>query len=186
MIIEGLAVIFTLVCVWLAAKRHVLSWPIGMIAAVFYAIVFYDTNLYADFALQFVFFIQGIIGWMFWKRNLEKESQLIKIESMNLFETFKWFFISIIGVNIVFLILINYTNASAPLLDSIVAVNSLIANWLLAKRKLQNWILWIIIDVIYIGLFIYKGLYLSAGLYLILGVMAYLGLKNWLKIVNNY
>ena len=73
----------------------------------------------------------------------------------------------------------HYTDASVPWGDSLVAVGSLIANWLLAKRKIESWYIWIGADIIYIGLFIYKGLFLSAILYWILAILAVQGLKNW-------
>jgi len=74
-----------------------------------------------------------------------------------------------------------YTDASAPWVDSFVAVFSLFANWLLAKRKIENWWIWILVDIIYIGLFIFKELYLSAGLYAILLILAIKGLVDWKK-----
>jgi nicotinamide mononucleotide transporter len=74
-----------------------------------------------------------------------------------------------------------YTDASLPWVDSLVAVFSLIANWLLARRKIENWVIWIVLDVIYIALFASKGLYLSSGLYFILLVLAIKGFRDWKK-----
>jgi len=75
----------------------------------------------------------------------------------------------------------NYTNAAAPYIDSLVATMSLTANYLLVKRKIENWLIWITVDLIYVGLFIYKGLYISAGLYAILFILAIKGYYNWKK-----
>ena len=176
--IETLAVIFTIICVWLTTKRHILSWPIGLLGIIFYAFVFWKSKLYSDFGLQFVFFAQGIVGWVTWKNHLEDKIHT-KIEILSGWAKLYWITIGLWAYFIVGLIMSRYTNASAPWIDSFVAVFSLIANWLLAKRKIESWYIWIVVDVIYIGLFIYKGLYLSAILYWVLAILAVQGLKSW-------
>jgi nicotinamide mononucleotide transporter len=178
MIIELLAVITTLICVWLTIKRHIWSWPIGIIAVILYSIVFWKTKLYSDFGLQFIFLIQSIIGWITWKNHLEDKYHT-RVEVLS--GIGRLFYITTgIGLYVVLaFIMKEYTNASVPWVDSFVAVFSLIANWLLAKRKIESWIIWILVDIIYIGLFIYKGLYFSAGLYYILLLMALQGFKKW-------
>jgi nicotinamide mononucleotide transporter len=178
--IETIAVISTIICVWLTTKRHILSWPIGLLAVVFYAVVFWNSKLYSDFGLQFFFFAQGIVGWLTWKKNLEDKSYT-KIETLSKWAKIYWI---IIGLGVYFIVgwtMYRFTDASAPWVDSFVAVFSLIANWLLARRKIESWWIWILVDIIYIALFVYKGLYLSSGLYLILLILAIKGLKDWKK-----
>ena len=183
--IETIAVILTIICVWLTTKRHILAWPISLIAVVFYAFVFWDAKLYSDFGLQFFFFAQGIVGWITWKRNLEDTSHT-KIEKLSNQNKLYWLSIGIVSYFIVANIMSHYTDAAAPWIDSFVAVFSLIANWLLAKRKIENWWIWITVDFVYVGLFIYKGLYLSAGLYFVLLLIALQGMKSWyLKLNEN-
>lgn len=183
---EIFAVIFTLLCVWLAMKRNVLSWPIGLIGVILYSFIFWNTKLYSDFILQIIFFIQGIIGWLYWFKNKEDNTNKTKIDNLTSNDKIKWVIFSIISYIIISLLLSNYTDASAPWIDSFVAINSLIANWLLAKRKIENWYIWIMVDIIYIGLFIYKELYLSAGLYLILGIISVNSLIEWNKQLKLY
>lgn len=178
--IETLAVIFTIICVWLTTKRHILSWPIGLLGMVFYAVVFWNNKLYSDFGMQFIFAVQSIVGWITWKNHLEDKVHT-KVDFLYPYERVLWFLIGIVSWIGIAFIMQKYTDASVPWVDSFVAVFSLIAQWLLAKRKLENWYIWIFVNVIYIGLFIYKGLYLSSLLYVGLIVLDIYGLRDWKK-----
>ena len=175
---ELLAFIFTLLCVWFTTKRHILSWPIGIVGIVLYAFVFWEAKLYSDFGLQFVFAWQSIVGWMVWNKHLE-DKEHTKVEFLSPRDRISWILIGLSSWILLGSVMNEYTNASAPWVDSFVAIFSLIANWLLAKRKIENWWIWIGVDIIYIFLFAYKSLYLSSLLYLILLFLAYQGLKNW-------
>lgn len=178
--IEFLAVIFTLLSVWLTIKRHVLSWPIGLFAIAFYMLVFWQTKLYSDFGLQFIFFGQGIYGAFNWFYHREDKVHT-KVETLSHTERVFWLFSGAIIYVVVAALMDKYTNASVPWIDSFVAVFSLIANWILARRKIESWVIWIGVDLIYINLFIFKDLYWSAGLYGILLFLAIKGLKDWKK-----
>jgi nicotinamide mononucleotide transporter len=180
MFIEAFAVIFTLLSVWLTIKRHVLSWPTGLFAVSFYTLVFWQSKLYSDFGLQFIFFGQGIYGAFHWWKNREDKVHA-KIGVMTPLERTFWICIGIWFYLMIAFLMYFYTDAVAPWVDSFVATFSLIANWLLAQRKIENWVIWIIVDIIYIALFAYKGLYLSSGLYFILLILAIKGFKNWEK-----
>jgi len=178
--IETLAVLFTLLSVWLTTKRHVLSWPTGLFAVAFYTLVFWQSKLYSDFGLQFIFFGQGIYGAFHWWRNREDKVHA-KIGLMTPLQRTFWISMGMWAYLMVAFVMYFYTDAAAPWVDSFVAVFSLVANWLLARRKIENWIIWIVVDVIYIALFAYKGLYLSSGLYFILLILAIKGFKDWRK-----
>jgi nicotinamide mononucleotide transporter len=178
--IEALAVLFTLLSVWLTTKRHVMSWPIGLFGIAFYILVFWQQKLYADFGLQFIFLAQGIYGAFHWIKNREDKVHA-KIGIMTPLQRIAWLMIGMWVYLMVAFLLYFYTDASLPWVDSLVAVFSLIANWLLARRKIENWVIWIVLDVIYIALFASKGLYLSSGLYFILLVLAIKGFRDWKK-----
>lgn len=180
MIIEILAVVFTLLSVWLTTKRNVMSWPTGLLAVIFYSAVFWQSKLYADFGLQFIFFGQGIYGLFNWLYNREDNFHA-KIGLMLPVQRIAWLMIGMWVYLVTALLLYFYTDASSPWVDSFVAVFSLVANWLLARRKIENWIIWIVLDMVYVILFASKGLYLSSSLYLILLVLAIKGFKEWKK-----
>ncbi len=180
---EITAVVFSLSCVWLAVKKHVLNWPIGIVGVCAYMILFYREKLYADMFLQLVFIVQGIYGWMNWLKRKGNEEEIKVIYLVNKQRV-------LYGILIIFIsaiwsyALMTYTNASMPYVDAFAATISLAANWLMAKKNIENWVLWIFADLIYIPLFLYKDLYLSSGIYLIFLILSIKGLIDWSRQSN--
>jgi nicotinamide mononucleotide transporter len=182
LIIESLAAILTLWCVYLTTKRNIWQWPIGIWAVVLYAIVFLNARLYADFILQGFFAIQGVIGFIVWYQNREvNRSYIIKVERLTNKQRGWFIAFTVAAYFVIAYIFKHYTNASLPYIDSLAALLSLAANQLLVKRKIESWYLWIAVDLIYIGMFLYKGLIVSSGLYVILLFLAIKGFYEWRK-----
>lgn len=178
MLLEILAVVFTFICVYLTTKNRVSAWPVGIIGVVLYSIVFFQVQLYAEVILQIIFLIQSTYGWYNWSETKHKPpAPITKLTNL---QRASWVGAIFAFTGILYNILI-YTNASIPLVDSFTTSVSLVANWLLAERKLDNWYLWIFVDLIYVGMFAYKMLYLTSALYLIFFFMAMYGLHNWKK-----
>lgn len=146
-VVEIVAVTFSLLCVWLSIKRNVLNWPAGIVGVLAYLILFYQIQLYADMILQVFFVGQGIYGWYYWRREklstgaigvfFMTTTQRIFIIILLAFITFGWGFL-----------LTQYTNASVPYIDAFAATSSFAANALMARKKIENWIFWIVADVV--------------------------------------
>jgi len=174
--LEILAVIFTFVCVYLTTQNKVSSWPIGIIGVSLYFALFFQVGLYAEMITQAVFFIQGFYGWYNWAKIKEKPPA--PITTLTTKQRAGWVG-AILAFTIILWQILIHTSASIPLIDSFTTSISLVANWLLAKRKLENWWLWIFVDLIYVGMFIFKTLYWTAGLYFVFFFMAMYGLSKW-------
>lgn len=178
--LELSAVAFSLACVILAARRQVGTWPAGIVAVVAYGVIFVRAKLYADAALQVVFLGQGIYGWLQWARRRGDSTRERPIRMLQPRQRIS------LGLGIVALALAigaaldGYTDASRPFVDAAVSVLSLTANWLLARRVLENWALWLMADALYVGLFLSTGLVASAALYGLFLVLAILGWRSWL------
>jgi nicotinamide mononucleotide transporter len=179
-VIEIVAVTFSLACVWLAVKKNFLNWPIGIIGTAAYFILFYKERLYADMLLQLVFIGQGIYGWYNWIHKKQNSDEL-EVSYLNNKQRAIYSILLILTAGAWSYVLVNYTDASTAYVDAFVATTSLIANWLMAKKYVENWVLWILADIIYIGLFLYKDLYLSSGIYLVFLILAIKGLIDWSK-----
>jgi nicotinamide mononucleotide transporter len=178
-LIELAAVAFSFACVVLAARKKILSWPVGIVGVVAYLVVFYQARLYADMGLQVIFLGQSFYGWWLWKTRGAPDDDFSDVATLR---ARQWFLLAggIAGATMgLGLLLGAYTNADLPFLDSFLAVTSLSANLLLARKVVESWILWCLVDVLYIGLFLHKELYLSSALYAVLLVIAALGLKQW-------
>jgi len=183
---EIFAVFFSLLCVILTVRRSVWCWAVGIVGVAFYAHVFYCEQLYADMGLQAVYLVQGVYGWLLWIKNGVEtdDSKRITIEKISGKKITEHLLIAFVLWIITTLLLGKYTNSSLPDIDALLSVLSLVANYYLAKRFIENWFIWIVADLGYILLFAYKGLYLSAGLYGIFFCIAIYGLLEWKKILN--
>jgi len=165
------------VAVYLVAKEHIFNWPIGLINVSIYAYVFFQSRLYADMSLQFFFFALGVHGWYQWLRGGTQNSAL----TISRLTRNHWLGVIgavVVGVAIYYPI-IHHFNGAAPFVDSTLTVISIIAQALLNRKKLENWILWIIVDIAYIPLYISRGLYSTAVLYGLLLTIAIAGLVGW-------
>lgn len=173
--IEWVAVISSLLCVWLTTKRNIWCWPIGIIGIIFYAILFHEKSDWANFILQFIFLGQSIMGWINWKNYTD-----INTTSLSIKDKLK---VSVIGLLLlipVYYFTINF-NGNLPLLDSITTVLSLLGMFLLARNKVDSWYCWILADILYISFFLQNKLPVSAGLYLVFLILAIYGWWSWKK-----
>ncbi len=179
--LEIFASIFTLVCVWFTVKRNILCWPFGIIGVSLYFIVFYQNKLYADMGLQVVYFAQSVYGWYFWLHGKKEDEGSVPIRNLS-----QKGWLLLIPITLSTILLIGYlstvfTDTDVAYFDATVATVSLVANMLLARKIIDNWYLWIAVDVVYVGLFLFKGLYITAALYVIFFFMAITGLLEWRK-----
>ena len=177
--LEIFAVIFSLICVYLTTQNNIWAWPYGIVGVILYGILFWKIHLFAEVILQIIFFGQSLYGWYNWAHIREKLAAPIKSLSKKQYVIYGIVFLT--SVAILYFPLSMYTVASIPLLDSITTSISLIANWLLARRYIESWHLWIFVDVLYVGMFAFKGLILTPILYLVFFGMAIYGLINWKK-----
>ncbi|WP_285010258.1 nicotinamide riboside transporter PnuC [Pedobacter faecalis] len=180
---EWLGVITGFACIYLAAKEKVLSWPVSIVSVLTYAWVFYDARMYGDMMLQFYFLLTAFYGWFFWNRKTEQPQKTVT--SLRLRD---WVFV-IISVSLLSvllgLFLDHFTNSDVPYADGYCTAMSFVAQYLLTRKVLQNWVMWIIVDLCYIPLYIYKNLNLSAVFYAFLIVIAFKGYSDWKKTYVN-
>jgi nicotinamide mononucleotide transporter len=177
--LEVIGVITGLLCVYLAAKNKILNWPFAIVSVGIYIFIFFNAHLYADMGLQVYFMAMNIYGWYYWshKPANEQKTPVVRI-------TKKEIILSIIGVLLFTFFLgsiLKYTPASYPYIDSFCAACSLIAQVLLARKVLENWLIWVFVDVIYVGVYIFKGLDLTALMYAIYVAIAFMGYFDWKK-----
>lgn len=188
--VEFIGTLFGLISVYLATKANILTWGTGIVNELFLFILFFQVQLYADMLLQVYFFIVTIYGWYNWKNTPQKNS----ITTVNLSDRI-WIIILIFFGTLVsgyffsriHLYLPQYfkIEAAFPYIDSLVLILSITATILLAKKKLETWYLWILIDLICIFLFFKKGILFLGLEYLLFLGLATFGLLNWKKQLSN-
>jgi nicotinamide mononucleotide transporter len=178
-LIEIVAVVMTLVGIVLTIKEKISCWPVAIVGILAYLVVFIRARLYADAALQPIYVVQNLYGWWYWARGGERGHGQAPIVVLTWQNRFTWLAGTAITSLIVGAALARWTNAAAPYADAALSTTSLVANWLLARKVLENWWLWIAVNVGYVILFWKKNLLLSAGLYAVLLALAAAGLIEW-------
>lgn len=176
---EVLGFITGVICVWLTAKENIWNFPIGIANSAFFLWTFWQAHLFADSLLQIVYIVLGILGWYWWKFGGANRTELT-VQRAHPYEIFGLVLLGIIGTHYMTGYLTSVKDA-APFLDALTTVLSLVATYLLSRKLLENWFVWITADVIYIYLYIVKNLYVTAFTYVVFLVMCVIGLQYWRK-----
>ncbi|MDM1285630.1 MULTISPECIES: nicotinamide riboside transporter PnuC [Acinetobacter] len=180
-VLEIIAVLISVLGVTLTIKRHIACWVVNFIACLLYAYLFFEYQLYGETVLQTLFMVMAIYGFYQWKTT-QQDTQAIVIQTLSQNKMLQQLILSM-GLGLIFgLSLMQWTQASVPLLDAQLAALSLLATYWTSRKYLATWLLWIVVDLLYVGMFIYKALFLTAALYVGFVVLAYLGWREWSKI----
>ncbi|MDM8542610.1 nicotinamide riboside transporter PnuC [Desulfococcaceae bacterium HSG9] len=189
--LEFVGTIFYLWSVWLIAQKKMLTWPIGIIAVILFGILFYQIQLYSDTIEQFYYLGASIYGWLFWKKDQKStESAEIDVRISSARAIVIWATITIAATVIVTIFMKNIHHtfpklfpvpASYPFVDALTTMMSFTAMFLMAQKRIESWIYWIIVDVIGIGLYFVKNVKFLSLLYVILLVLAIKGFWVWLN-----
>ena len=176
--LELFAALIGAISVWLSVRQNIWSWPTAIINVVLYAIVFYEAKLYADMGLQVTYAILSIYGWYEWLYGGEGRTELhVSRTGPRLGALLA--LIAAAGSAVLGAFLHRATDAALPFMDSFLSSTSLVAQWMMTKKLLENWLVWIGVDVLYVGMFIFKGLFLTAGLYAVFLALAVKGYIDW-------
>lgn len=175
---EIFAAVVGAISVFLSVRQNVLSWPTALVNVALYAVVFYQAKLYADMGLQVVYFFLSLYGWYQWLYGGRNRTEL----PVSRLPRRLWLVLpalAVAGTAVLGTLLARTTDASLPYLDSALSVTSLIAQWMLTRKILENWVVWIVVDVVYVWMFIHKELHATAVLYAAFLVLAVLGYREW-------
>ena len=164
--------------VYLVTRENIWSWPLGVLNALFYMLVFGRAGLYSDTGLQMFYFVLSFYGWWHWLRGGPQQSAVLVTRTTAQL-SMRLFAIGIVMWLLVWSVTSRIPGSRLPLLDAALAVGSLIAQWMMTRKLLENWALWIVLDVAYVGVFAIRGLRLTAVLYAVFLLLAILGHVEW-------
>lgn len=178
--LEIVGTIIGFIYLWQEVKASIWLWLTGIVMPAIYTVVFYKSGLYADFGIQIYYIVAAIYGFLFWKfgkknqdgdqlrivHTTAKQAAVLCAITAGLFWPIYW-------------ILTTYTDSNVPFFDSTTTAMSIVALWMLAKKHVEQWVAWIIIDALSSGLYFYKGIYFTAVLYAVYTVVAVYGYKKW-------
>jgi nicotinamide mononucleotide transporter len=176
--LELISFVLAAITVVLNIRRLHWAWLFSIVSSVTYGLVFLQARLYGDMALQVVFIIVSVWGWYQWLYGGEQHEPLPVTRSSTrglVMATLTW----AIGFAAIAWFLKTCTNTDVPVADGFLTAGSLVGQLLLSRKKVENWIVWIIVDILYVGLYVYKDLHLTAVLYAVFVVLAGIGLAAW-------
>lgn len=184
MTLEIIGSIIGLIYLWLEYKASIYLWIASIIMPAIYIFVYYEAGLYADFGINIYYLGAAVYGWIVWKHGSKKKDN----EELPITRTpgRNWLRAGVVFLVMHFFIgwlLINYTDSDVPWWDAFTTALSIVGMWMLARKYLEQWLVWIVVDVVCVGLYIYKDLYFTAGLYGLYAVIAIFGWSNWKKLM---
>jgi nicotinamide mononucleotide transporter len=180
--IELLGFIFGLLYIILSIKQNIWCWPVGFITSALYIYVFFVSKFYADMGLQVYYLLVSIYGWYNWMFGARSKKQDdLKISKIKLKPGIYLTIVTILLFGVISFILVNYTDSELPYWDSFTTAAGFVATWMLAKKIIEHWIIWVIVDFVSLGLYIYKGLYPTVILFTVYTILAILGYLEWKK-----
>lgn len=176
--VEVLGFVTGALCVWLAVRENVWTFPIGIANNVVFVALFVPAGLYVNAGLQVVYLVLGVLGWRWWLRAGPDRTPLRPRSTPA--AAWPWLLGAlVVGTAVLWLLLAGLTDSTVPGWDAATTSASLVAQLMLNRKWVQNWLVWIAVDVVYVGLFASQGLWLTAVLYAGFTVLCVHGLRTW-------
>ncbi|MDE6437054.1 MAG: nicotinamide riboside transporter PnuC [Muribaculaceae bacterium] len=184
MVIEIIGFLLGLLYLWWEYHADRRMWIVGLVMPCISMWVYYTKGLYADFAMNIYYLVMALYGFTAWSRHLKKDKPELPIRHMSgrvILGTLGAFIpvYALIAAWLVFL-----TDSNVPYADAFTTAMSIVATWALARKYIEQWIMWVLVDAVCTGLYIYKGIYFYSALYAIYTVVAILGYRKWLKLMT--
>ncbi len=175
---ELLAVLITVYSIWLATRENIWYYPTGLVALAMYTWIYYSARLYAESLLQIICFVLMVYGWYEWLYGGARHDPLPVTRTPRW--GWRWGITAgVIGSALTILVQLRFTDNPNPYVDSSLFAWSLVAQWMTARKWLENWILWVVINTISVPLYIVRGIGLTAILYVGLWLLAIKGYRDW-------
>ena len=183
--IELLGAILGIAYIFFSIRQSILTWPVGLLTSILYVWVFFVSKLYADMGLQMYYVLVSIYGWYEWLRgNKSNHSEPLKVSRLSVKLGVALSIVSLFLFVLIWYILKNYTDSPVPMADGFATALSIVATWMLARKILEHWLVWIFVDAFSVGLFWYKDLLPTVILFVVYTVMAYIGYREWKQELN--
>lgn len=186
--LEIIGTVVGLFYLWLEYRASIYLWIAGIIMPAIYIFVYYRAGLYADFGINIYYLIAAVYGWFVWmkgrKRQDSSQPSELPITRMPLKMYLPLALICVVATIGIAWILIAYTDSNVPWLDSATTALSIIGMWMLARKYVEQWFAWIVVDVVYCGLYIYKDLFFTSALYGLYSIIAIFGYLKWKKLME--
>ncbi len=179
-VIEYVAFVSLVLYVYFATKQKAIAWGLSLVGLVLFIVINYQASLYGEIPLQFVYILLSFYGWYQWRYGGSKETVLkVTFTSLNL-----WLVLLILGIFgtvLIGYVLSSYTAMAIPYWDAATTAFSLVGTWMLARKKLENWVVWMVVDTFYTVIYFDKDFFLMTMLYGLYVVFSFIGIYRWYR-----
>ena len=183
LILQVVGTTLGLLYLWLEYRANIWLWIVGAIMPMVHGVLYLQSGIYADAAMQLYYILAGLYGLMVWRRK-PKEGATLPIR-----HTPKQWIPSLLSVYVVlhvviYFILVEFTDSRVPIFDSMSTALSIVAMWMLSRKLVEQWLVWLVVDMISVGLYIYKGIPITGALYMLYCILAIAGYLRWRKVAR--
>ena len=175
-----------LLYLWLEYKANIWLWVVGLIMPIVHGALYFRSGLYADFSMQLYYIAAGIYGLIVWGRGAKQSNH----DTLKITSTPLAVWVAVAGVyallhGAIYLFLVSFTDSTVPFWDSLTTALCIVAYWMLSRKYVEQWLVWLAVDVITVGLYLYKDIPLTAGLYALYSALAVAGYLRWRRMMRN-
>ena len=182
--IELVAFVLSLAMVACNFRVHPLAWPLAIVASLLYALLFAHSKLYGEAALQIVFVVLAAWGWWQWQRGTAGDGSELRVRWLNARQRWQCAIATLAAWPLFGLLLQHATDSDVPYFDALPTMGSIAGQILLGRKRVENWPVWLAVNLVSVGLFAVKGLWLTVGLYALFGLLSLLGWRAWQRLIG--
>lgn len=197
LVLQIIGVVLGLLYLYLEYKANIWLWVVGLVMPIVHGVLYFRSGLYADCSMQIYYILAGLYGLAMWRRKGGGVSTKGKSSSQSensasalpISKTPLPIWAGIVGVYAllhvaIYLLLVSFTDSNVPFWDSLTTALCIVAYWMLSRKYVEQWLVWLVVDVVTVGLYLYKDIPLTASLYLIYSVLAVVGYRRWLRMMR--
>ena len=179
LILQIVGVALGLLYLWLEYRANTWLWIVGMLMPCVHCVLYYKSGLYADCAMQGYYILAGLYGLIAWLVGHKRKENRLRIAHTPLRLVAPLVVVYGVLHIAIYYVLVHFTDSTVPFWDSMTTAMSMVAMWLLSRKYLEQWLVWLVVDMITVGLYLYKGIPLTAGLYTLYCALAVAGYLRW-------
>ena len=177
--LELIAVVLSIAMVWCNLRVDPTGWPLAIVSSALYAVLFASSRLYGEASLQVLFITVSCWGWWQWLRGRGGDGQPLRVHRMSRMQQAGMTALTLLAWPLLALLLARHTDTDVPFLDALPTAGSVAGQFLLGRKLIENWLVWLAVNLFSIGLFAYKQLWLTAALYALFAVLSVIGWRAW-------
>ena len=184
LILQIVGIALGLLYLWLEYKANIWLWIVGMLMPCVHCVLYYKSGLYADSAMQAYYIVAGLYGLGVWLMGHKRSKKPLEIVNTPVRLVLPLVLVYMALHAAIYFVLVRFTDSSVPFWDSMTTAMSMVAMWLLSRKYIEQWLVWLVVDAVTVGLYVYKGIPFTAGLYMLYTSLAVVGYLRWRKMMG--